>query len=399
MAFTEVTNESWFGRIGGAFKGIVVGGLLFLVAFPVQFWNEGRAVRRIKTLAEGKGAVVADVTTETILPENEGKLVHMIGLATATGTIADSKFGISVDDALKLQRNVEMYQWHEDVKTKSKKKLGGGKRKEKTYSYYKDWSSSYIDSNDFHDNSRSEIDSGNPNMPFQSKTEIADKVLVGAFRLSESLTNMIDSFESLDVSGQIENLPDDFKDRALAHSGGFYLGEDPGKPKIGDIRVSYAVVQPTTISFVSQQQGESFRPYSAKSVSGTIERLEIGEHSVDEMFEHMENENTMLTWLIRVGGLALMVVGIGLALSPLVVLADVVPIMGGVVGVGTWLIAFLVGCVFSLMTISIAWVFYRPVFGICLLAVAVAIGVFAYTRTSKASQVNFKTEDGIPVIG
>ena len=55
MSFTETTRQSWFSRIGGAFKGILVGGLLFLVAFPLEFWNEGRAVYRSKTLAEGKG--------------------------------------------------------------------------------------------------------------------------------------------------------------------------------------------------------------------------------------------------------------------------------------------------------------------------------------------------------
>ncbi len=30
--FTEVTNESWLGRIGGAFTGIVIGLVLFIAA-------------------------------------------------------------------------------------------------------------------------------------------------------------------------------------------------------------------------------------------------------------------------------------------------------------------------------------------------------------------------------
>ena len=40
--FTEVTNDSWFGRLGNAIKGVVFGLLLFVVAFPLLFWNEGR---------------------------------------------------------------------------------------------------------------------------------------------------------------------------------------------------------------------------------------------------------------------------------------------------------------------------------------------------------------------
>ena len=34
-SFTEVTTESWLGRIGGALKGIVFGLVLFIIAhFP-----------------------------------------------------------------------------------------------------------------------------------------------------------------------------------------------------------------------------------------------------------------------------------------------------------------------------------------------------------------------------
>ena len=48
--FQEVTHQSWFSRIGRAIKGVVVGLVMFAVSFPLLFWNEGRAVRRYKTL-------------------------------------------------------------------------------------------------------------------------------------------------------------------------------------------------------------------------------------------------------------------------------------------------------------------------------------------------------------
>jgi hypothetical protein len=47
--FSEPSRESWFGRIGGAIKGVLVGLTLFLVAFPILFWNEGRAVRTYRS--------------------------------------------------------------------------------------------------------------------------------------------------------------------------------------------------------------------------------------------------------------------------------------------------------------------------------------------------------------
>lgn len=59
MAHTVVTRQSWFSRIGGAFKGILIGIILVLVAFFVLFKNEGRAVQRHKTLQEGAGLAVS----------------------------------------------------------------------------------------------------------------------------------------------------------------------------------------------------------------------------------------------------------------------------------------------------------------------------------------------------
>lgn len=389
MAFTETSNQSWFGRIGGAFKGILFGGLMFLIAFPLQFWNEGRAVRRIKTLAEGKGAVLADVAVDSVSSSNDGKLVHMIGEATADGTLTDPKFAVSVENALKLKRHVEMYQWHEDVDTKTRKKTGGGKTTEKTYSYYKDWSDSPINSEDFNDRGRSEYGDGNPPMPFQSDVQTASKVGVGAFELNDSLISMINSFESLDVSDQYEQLPEELKKTAEQYLGGYFLGNNPKEPQIGDLKINFEVIRPTIVSFISEQTGKSFRPYAAKSVSGTIERLEVGKHSVDEMFKHMEAENTMLTWLLRAAGLALMVVGVGLIMSPLVVMADVVPFIGRIVGAGVWLIALLIGAFFSFTTISIAWIFYRPLIGISLLAVSAVCVFFIYKQTAKPASKGF----------
>jgi len=34
---TEVETTGWFGRIGNSVKGIVIGVLLFVIAFPVLF--------------------------------------------------------------------------------------------------------------------------------------------------------------------------------------------------------------------------------------------------------------------------------------------------------------------------------------------------------------------------
>ena len=92
-SYTETTSQGWFSRLGDAIKGVLFGLLLAIVAFPLLFWNEGRAVRTAKSLAEGRGAVVA-ASAERLDPANEGKLVHVAGRARTEDTVADPLFGV-----------------------------------------------------------------------------------------------------------------------------------------------------------------------------------------------------------------------------------------------------------------------------------------------------------------
>merc|ERR1712048_1092740 len=48
-----------------------------------------------------------------------------------------------------LHRDVEYYEWMENVKEKTKKKAGGGTTTTKSYSYTEDWTSSHHDSSKF----------------------------------------------------------------------------------------------------------------------------------------------------------------------------------------------------------------------------------------------------------
>ena len=79
--------------------------------------------------------------------------------------------------------------------------------------------------------------------------------------------------------------------------------------------------------------------------------------------------------------------GFSFIFKPLAVVADVLPLAGTIVGVGTGIFAFLLAAPLSLITISIAWIFYRPLIGIPLLLLA-GVGPFflikkiaAYKRT------------------
>ncbi len=387
MSFTEVSNQSWFSRVGGAFKGILVGGLLAIIAIPLLFWNEGRAVHRARTLAEGRGLVRADVSPDSIDSANEGQLVHMVGTAHSDATLSDEKFAITVDDAIKLVRRVEMYQWRENKKTRRKKKIGGRRRTETEYSYDQVWSDTEIDSADFHQQGKSTYGKGNPPMPYRTEVWTAPEVHFGAFRLAADQVDKISNYQpvTLEADKTFSFVDPDQKEKLKIEDNRYYLGDEPKMPKVGDVRIWFEYVGPSELSFVYQQQGDSFQPF--KTRDGSISLFADGRKSADDLFTAAETANTMLLWGLRLAGFVVMAVGFGLVLRPLAVLSDVVPFLGGLVGFGIAIVAMMVAGGISLIVIAVAWLFYRPVFAAVLLVAAVALFFLARRFLGKKQQV------------
>jgi len=375
--YTEVSRQSWGSRLGGAFKGIITGIILMVIAFVVLFWNEGRAVRRQKSLAEGSGVVIS-VAADRVDPGNEGKLIHASAMATTDEVLTDPQFGVSTN-AISLARKVEMYQWQEKSESKTEKKLGGGTETKTTYSYERVWSDRPIDSSGF------KIRDGHENpggMPYEQWQTAAQRVSLGAFRLSPGLVGKMTRSEPVTVAS-LDDLPPELRYDAEVYNGGFYIGYDPGSPEIGDVRVTFQAVRPATVSIVSQQSGDSFVPYRAEAGS-SIELLSYGAVSADAMFEAAQRSNTIMTWILRLVGFFLMFFGLQAIFRPLSVLADVVPAIGSLVGAGTSMVAFLIAAFLSLGTIAIAWLAYRPLLGGTVLAVAIAAAVLVVIKMRKA---------------
>jgi len=378
-SITEVSSESWFSRIKNAFVGILIGLILFFVAFPVLFWNEGRAVKTYKTLKEGSGSVIS-VASDKVDPANEGKLVHVTAKADTGAALYDPVFGVTAK-VLKLKRVVELYQWKETADKKSEKKLGGGTETVTTYSYSKAWSKDLIDSSNF----KKAEEHKNPTlMPYSSLEEVAQEVTIGAFVLSPSLVSKINHYEAFAV-GSDKSIPEALKEKVKHCEAGYYVGADPATPQIGDMRITFKVANPAEISVIAKQTGKSFSPYAAKA-GGTIELLQTGVHNATEMIQKAQSDNVMMTWILRLVGFILMLVGMGLILRPLAVVADVIPFVGSIMSAGIGFISFLVAASFSLVTIAIAWIVYRPLLGGLLIVGAVALIVVIKGKLSGNKQ-------------
>jgi len=383
--FTEITTESWLGRIGGAFTGIVIGLVLFIAAFPVLFWNEGRAVKRYQTLNEGAGSVIS-LPEARVVPEYDGKLIHVSGRAVTDEIVADPEFAVAVN-AIKLKRKAEMYQWKESKQRKTQKKLGGGKKTVTTYSYSKRWSPSLIPSSNFkkpggHQNPDS--------MPYHSKEFVASEVFLGEFKLPRSLVGKINNAATLPVAdlADIEDFPN-----ADFHGPGIYFGDNPSAPQIGDLRITYQIVAPTEVSIVSRQIGQSLEPYRANA-GGTINMLSLGYVGAENMFQQAQRSNVMWTWIFRLGGFILMLIGVAMILRPLSVLADVVPFLGSIVGAGSVILSFLIAAPFAFLTIAVAWLRYRPVLGISLVILATLAAVLMFILAKRAKSTGVASPAG-----
>jgi Transmembrane protein 43 len=376
-SYTEVTQQSWFSRIADSIKGILFGGFLFLVAFPILFWNEGRAVKTAKTINEGAKSAIA-VAAASVNPANEGKLVYLTGHAESKAAVADPVFGVKADASIKLVRTVEMYQWKESSESKTEKNLGGSTTTEKTYTYKKEWAPSLVASADF----KQAAEHTNPAaMPYAATTVASDVVTVGAFSLSPSQVGRLTAKEVLPVTA-LTVLPKPLQAKFKLDGQRLYQGADPANPQVGDVRVSFAVLRATDVSVISQQIGASFTPYIAKT-GNTFDVLREGTYSLAALIEQEKSSNSTLTWILRGLGLFLLFLGLRMILAPLEVLMDVVPFLGDLLGAGLTLIALLVAAAVGTVTIAVAWIVYRPLLGVVLLLVAGGLVYLIKTQMAK----------------
>lgn len=384
-SFSVTTSQSWFSRITESIKSVLFGLIVFIVAFPVLYWNEGRAVRRERSLTEGQGAVVT-VPADSVDASKEGKLVHVSGAVKTAAPVADDELPVRAD-AVKLLRNVEMYQWTEHESRETRKKVGGGTETVTTYSYNKEWAKGRGDSSSF---KKPEGHENPAEPPYQSKTFTADPVHVGAFTMSEEQIAKLTDATALPVDAGTQ-LPDALKGKMLVKDGKFYMGADPSSPQVGDVRISYEVIKPATVSLVAVQKASTFAPYQAKA-GDVILLVEAGTHTAAEMFKVAQERNAMLTWILRGVGFFMMFLGLFMVFRPIAVVADVLPLFGTALSAGIGLFAFLGAAILSFFTIAVAWVAVRPVLGITLIVIAVGalVWLLKIGRSRKAARAAAK---------
>ena len=392
MAYTETTRTSYGQRLAGSAKGMIGGLLMFIIGTCLLWWNEGRTVRTAKAIGDAASHVESVADVSRVDASLNGKLIHASAFADTKDTLTDDMFGVR-ELAIRLDRKVEYYQWVENAQTREREKIGGGKETTTTYTYEQKWVDKPVNSAEFKD---PQYQSANKVLSeVEERNEMAQHVTFGAYTLPELFVASISGSEPVEVRMTEEQRftwnerlhmlrPKVNTETSLVHTSAntVYLGLSPNSPQIGDVRVTFTKVPPADISLIAQVDGSTFKAYKAKN-GQSFSRVQMGTVGADEMIEQARSENNMLTWVLRLVGVLLIVIGLKGMFGLLPMLFKVLPFLGSIVDAGVGLVSWIFGLAWSLIIIAIAWLVFRPIIGISLLVLAIAGIVFLKRRGKK----------------
>ena len=446
MAYQEQRTTGYGTRVGNSFKAIGTGFILFCIGTALLWWNEGRTVKTEKMLEEVGGSYVEMENPNKKDASLDGELICGSALATTDDSLSDKQFGIGAK-AIALHRRVEYYQWVEDSKESSEDKLGGKEVTTTTYTYSKKWVSQPIESSEFKDPAYQNKNTVLTTV--EESEQYAENVKFGAYQLNETLIHMISSREGLDlnisedmlnqldksaqtayerfygvkksakqtveqlaettvlsdsakaVADSLKAVNDSIiknavnkKDLEYVHLAGnvLYFGRVPGSPEVGDVRVTFEKVVPAKVTVMAVVDGDSFKAFKAKN-GKRFQRLVMGKKSGDEIIDIEKETNNMLLWVFRIFGVMLVIGGLKGIFGFLETILKVVPFIANIFGWGVGVVCTILGLVWSLIIIAIAWLFYRPILGITLLVIAGFLTwVFAFKGKDKLKELAAKTK-------
>ncbi|NPA28769.1 MAG: hypothetical protein GXO33_01130 [Epsilonproteobacteria bacterium] len=347
--FTETRHIGLGENLGGALKGTLFGFVLLIIAVVIMAWNERSAVVTAGSLKR-MAAQTTVLQTPQPGPETEGKAVLLSGSLHPLKQVKDPLFGVAPKEALVLARRVSMYQWHEKESRTTQKELGGGTTETVTYTYYRDWSETPIDSAAF----RHPEGHANPPFPYRSQRFESGAVLGGFVMGSQVLARLTPQTPVHPLpapSGTAEGIKagEDF----------YYLGQNPAAPAVGDVKITFAYAPAGLYTVVGAQRGDALVPFADEG-ERTWLFVRKGAHGKEEIFQDALAQNRLMTWVFRGVGFGVMFLGFMLILGPLTAVADILPPLGSAVGGMTALAAALLTLVLGGTVTLMAWVGARP---------------------------------------
>ena len=461
MAFTETTTTGYGTRVGRSFKSIGSGFIIFCLATALLWWNEGRAVKTEKMLDEAGNAYVEMENPNKKDASLEGELICGTAMATTEDSLSDAQFGVGAKAiALRRTVEYYQWVEHAESKSEDKlggkqvttttytyskqwvsSPVQSSQFKDPAYQNKNmvlttiDEAEQYAENVSFgayklsesliHSiSSREGLDlaiSEDLLAQFDKSTQVAYERFYGVQKsiqqptqqpatqpaipdsiralLSDSARAVLDSLQAVNDSivKSMANA-DNKKDLQYVHqaSNVLYFGRVPGSPEVGDVRVTFEIVVPAKVTVMAVVDGDSFKPYKAKN-GKRFQTLVMGKKSGDEIIDAEKEANNMILWALRILGVMLVIAGLKGIFGFLETILKVVPFIANIFGWGVGVVCTVIGVVWSLIVIALAWLFYRPLLGIGLLVLAgFLVWVFAFKGKDKLKELAAKRNQPQP---
>lgn len=363
----------WSELLGSATSKIIFGALLCLTALVLLIWNESRSVARYRAKLDGIASAIT-VPASKVDARREGRLVLVAGRAGAGSLLQDAEFGMHVA-ALKLAREVEMYQWRERIAVWSEQKIGGPLVTNRTCIYERAWSAQLIPSLGFTDAAAHQ----NPvALPYTNGLWTATPITLGAFTLSTALVAQINLSAPV-VLGTNVCIPAAIQEQTKRDPEQIYIGQSQAQPRIGDVRIRFRIAPLQELSVVACQRGQTFAAYRTRR-GETIEALQTGLHTADAWLEDSGAEGRVVRWFLRTVAFLCLFAGGGITLGEFLTATRVRAVAGDIEERGVAAVAGISAVVMTTALLGIIWVWWRPLVGLALLAPAAWAGVLVPYR-------------------
>ena len=371
-------------KAGKGCLGFFLGPSIMVMAVYLLFNNEGDYLNTAQALDELQPLVQHVENTATPDAALEGKPVHLSGTATTEDVLTDDTYGVQAQGIM-LRRNVQYVQWVE----KKTKRTGSDTKStfmteaeykrsrddEWIYSYNLTWVNNPINSATFH-NERYR----NANYTHYKADTIelwAKNVQLGNYKLTDNQIRRI-AADGKRVPPQ--QVPEALHKHAMLHGEYLFIGHapegssyyplDPQAPSVGDVRISWRQTSPQRpVSLVAIQKGNRFEPYTATN-GAVIDLFYTDTLGITQCFDKARSTNTVNLWMVRMGGWLMFWGAFACMLRPL---AGMVPVCRKLAEAGAEVISLLLGTICSLLTISVSWLFCRPVFAVLMLLAIIAL--------------------------
>jgi len=325
MSDTTVTTEGPLSQLGSSIKGVFIGLICFIAAFPVLYCGATRVMW---------GKVLKEAVP--VEQAKSGKPAYVTGIATAE-KIGDPP-NVAVGDYLVISKTPQVYAWVEHVKEESKKERTGVASKKttttKTYSYALEWTgdpkpiSSFKQDKwqTFCNNNRVNPNVQNPTLEEKATSIYANNCQVKGYAIDVKSVSFYSGSKDM---------------------GSKYVKGKEGAPVLGDKRINYTA-QPSGVeyTFAGGVSGKSIIPFE----SGKETKLAGGTGSFDALIQGLKSEDKMKGILFFFGGFILMAIGLNGMAGPLTTLLEFIPFLGdlgaGAIRVVLTIIALVISALF-----------------------------------------------------